>query len=696
MNRSNAIPIGICALISLLLVGCMCAIAGVGAFAIIRNGPVVTRDITLPIFGTPTRTPNVVRPTPQGGAGQDATPEPGDGTPSSTEESGQFNPATAPTTTTLRTLEDTIVPINDLVELAQRLEGKQNIPETLPPPAAPFKVGDRKKFWATNTDTNENFQVDATLRYVTDHVYFWVQDDVRYDENDMKDLVDTFEQKIYPTDREFFGTEWTPGIDGDPHLYILYATNLGNSLAGYFSSADEYSPEAHEYSNGHEMFLLSADNVSLDEEFARSVLAHEFQHMIHWFRDRNEETWMNEGFSEVAAFLNGYDVGGADFVYAGDPDIQLTDWPSGIENTTPHYGAAFLYLTYFLDRFGEDATKALVAEPENGMVGIDKVLADSGAKDAATGQPISADDVFLDWEVASFLQDGNVGDGRYTYHNYPSAPQPNETESIDSCPSDAQTREVSQYGADYIRIECSGDYTLHFEGSVQVGVVPADPHSGDYMFWSNQGDESDMTLTRSFDFTGQSGDLTLQYWTWYDLEEDYDYLYLEASQDGGKTWEILTTPSGTGDDPSGNSYGWGYNGKSGGGEDAEWIEEQVDISQFAGKQVMLRFEYVTDAAVNGRGLLLDDISVPQIDYSSDFEQDEGGWEGEGFARIQNSLPQTFRLALISENGDTTVQNITLSADNSADIPIQGNSVLVVTGTTRFTREKAAYRFTIER
>ena len=38
-----------------------------------------------------------------------------------------------------------------------------------------------------------------------------------------------------------------------------------------------------------------------------------------------------------------------------------------------------------------------------------------------------------------------------------------------------------------------------------------------------------MTLTRDFDFTSASGPLTLKYHTWYDLEKDYDYVFLEAS-----------------------------------------------------------------------------------------------------------------------------------------------------------------------
>jgi hypothetical protein len=205
-----------------------------------------------------------------------------------------------------------------------------------------------------------------------------------------------------------------------------------------------------------------------------------------------------------------------------------------------------------------------------------------------------------------------------------------------------------------------------------------------------------MTLTRTFDFSSQTGPITLSYWTWYDLEKDYDYLYLEASTDG-QNWTILKTPSGTGNDPSGNSYGWGYNGESNG--NMSWINEKVDLSAYAGETVQIRFEYVTDAAVNGEGFLLDDVSVSQTGYFTDFEKDDGGWQADGFVRVENVLPQTFRLALIKEGAQTTVQYVDLGPDVSADIPIsigRGESVtLVVTGTTPFTRQKAAYRFSVK-
>jgi immune inhibitor A len=591
---------------------------------------------------------------------------------------------------TLSTLQDTIVPINDPRDLAERLSGVSNIPDTFP--SGPFDVGASKDFWVTNVDTNENFQITATLRYVTPSAYFWIENDVNYNERELRELAEAFDTKIYPTNREFFGSESNPGIDEDERIYVLYASGLGRSLAGYFSSADAVHPLAHKYSNAHEMFLFNSDTVRFDEQFTYGVLAHEFQHMIHWYQDRNETSWLNEGFSELATLLNGYNAGGFDYAFISDPDLQLNDWPNDSSSTTPHYGASFLFTAYFLDRFGDDATQALVRHPENGLDSVDAVLREINAIDPLTGELIQADELFVDWVVANYLGDDNVSDGRYAYKLYSGAPQASATETVSDCPSTLDGRTVKQYGTDYIQLTCEGDFTLRFEGATQTRLLPAsaDAYSGLYAFWSNKGDESNMTLTREFDFTDVSGPLEISYQTWYDLEEDYDYLYLVASADNGETWQIVLTPSGTAEDPSGNSYGWGYNGTTN-----AWIQETVDLSQFAGQKVLLRFEYVTDAAVNGEGLLLDDISIPAIDYFSDFETDDGGWQAAGFARVQNLLPQTFRLALIYKGETIRVENIVLPADQTIEIPLSiggdvDEIILTVSGTTRFTREVGAY------
>jgi immune inhibitor A len=593
----------------------------------------------------------------------------------------------------LAVLKSTNVPENDIYDLSCRLRRMCNLPRTVPSDSIDRQVGEKQSFWVTNLDTNKNFQVNATLQYVTPHAYFWIEDGVKYKPEDLKALANAFENKIYPTNREFFGSEWNPGVDSDPHIYVLYAGGLGYSLAGYFSSADSYNPAAHAYSNAHEMFVFNSDNLSLGSQDTYGTLAHEFQHMIHWYQDRNETSWLNEGFSVLAEFLNDYPTG-FEYSFIRDPDLQLNDWSPDSWANGPHYGAGFMFTNYFLGRFGNEVTQTLVHDPLNGLESVDNVLNQIDAYDPLSKQPISADSLILDWMIANYLQDPGLADGRYAYSIYPNAPKASPTETIETCPHVGEYR-VKQYGADYYRITCRGEYTLTFTGSIATRLLPEDPLSGEYAFWSNKGDESDMTLTRSFDLSAVAGPITLSYWVWYDIEKDYDYVYLEVSEDG-QTWDILQTPSGTDEDPSGNSFGWGYNGLSEG-----WIKEEVDLSQYAGKSIQVRFEYVTDAAVNGEGLLLDDVEIPQIGYSSDFENGDDGWLGAGFVRVKNTLPQTFQLALISKGkAGTQVKTIPLRADQTAELSLQigediSDVTLLVTGSTRFTRIPADYRLEIK-
>lgn len=606
-----------------------------------------------------------------------------------------FENGPPPPQDTLLTLQDTTVPENDPVLLADRLLGIENIPETVPP-HGPFDVGDRKVFFVLDSFENVTYETEMELLYESDLVYFWVEVGVNVNLQELTDLAHAFEDHIVPTNRAFFGDEWIPGIDNDPHIYIVYTRNIGSGAAGVFVSNDGVHPLAEPQSNAAELFMVNASNTDLGEDYAYTVLAHEFQHMIHTYRDRNETSWINEGMSELATLLNGYSHGGFVLQYLFDLDLQLNDWPNDQNATSPHYGAGFLFVTYFLDRFGAEATQALVGDPANGLESVDNVLVQLGITDPQTGDPLGADDVVIDWAIANYVADPAIADGRYAYNEYPEVLefQASSTEAVGDCSPEENNRTVSQYGVDYISINCSGQVTLRFKGSNRTSLLPADAYSGDYAFWSNKGDESDMTLTRAFDLSDLSRPVTLSYQTWYDIETDWDYVYVLASTDNGDNWTFLETPSGTASNPLGNNYGFGYTDLSDG--EPEWILENVDLSEYAGQELLIRFEYVTDAAVNGEGLLVDDIAIEQLGYFEDFEQGDGGWLAEGFARVQNVLPQTFRLALITFGEETRVQIIEVPDTNQVDIPLDFNkldeALLVVTGTTRFTRQPAVYSF----
>ena len=98
-----------------------------------------------------------------------------------------------------------------------------------------------------------------------------------------------------------------------------------------------------------------------------------------------------------------------------NPDTQLNDWPNDPNGTIPHYGNSFLFVTYFMDRFGSEATKALVGDDLNGLESIDNVLAGLGIVDPEIGAPVGADDVFLDWVVTNYLVDEYNVDERFSY-----------------------------------------------------------------------------------------------------------------------------------------------------------------------------------------------------------------------------------------------------------------------------------------
>lgn len=596
---------------------------------------------------------------------------------------------------TMSILQNSLIPEVDPILLAERLGGKANVPSTHPDLEAPYSIGATKSFWVSNTDSNENFQVNTTLRYVGENVYFWIEDGVRYSESELKNLGDQFDQKIVPTNRAFFGSEWNPGVDNDPHMYVVYAGKLGSNLAGYYSSADELHPDAHPYSNAHEMFLINSDNVDLGDNYIAGTMAHEFQHMIHWYQDKNEETWVNEGFSMLAEHVNGFNVGGSDMEFTHRPDTQLNDWGGDINENGPHYGGSYLFMVYFLDKFGEEATKALVAHQENGFTSIDAIMQEFNLINPDTQKVYTSAELFADWALANLLRNTGIENGRYDYTSYTPISM-NPTESV-SGNSASLTRDVHQFGTDYIRFQPdSGRHSLQFSAGQAVNLIPFDaPPSGEYFLWSNAADESNTSLTQDFDFSTTSGPISLDFKTWYDLEEDYDFAYISASSDGGKSWILLNSETCTTSNISGNNYGCGWNNQSRG-----WIDESIDLSAYAGKTVTLRIDYVTDAAVNGKGMAIDDMHIDAINYSSDFENDNGGWNAEGFVRIQNKLPQSFQLSLVTYQGTrTSVQHFSYNGEGNLTIPFEitanDHVILIVSGTTNYTREKAVYQIELK-
>ncbi|MEP7200173.1 MAG: hypothetical protein ABI874_10170 [Chloroflexota bacterium] len=573
----------------------------------------------------------------------------------------------------------------DLIALTRRLKKvTAPIPTVVNATPPSFKVGDQRVLWVADQPAKKNFTTTATLRVVTPHVYAWAQNGERIDDAALKKSVETFETKIYVTNRQFFGSESSPGIDNDIHVNIFNGNVPG--VGGYYSSADEYARVVNQFSNQGEWFYINTRDVRPGTSDYEGVLSHEFQHMIHWNNDKNEDTWVNEGLSELAMRLNNYSVGGSDNAFMRNPDIQLNAWRDEPSDSVPHYGASYLFNAYFLERFGDKLMQEVVRESANGILGYNAVLARN-----KTG--LTFDDVFQDWLIANVLNDPNV-DKRYAYKDLRGKVTIQNTAT--NYPLN-KSLNAHQYAAQYLDLKApprAGDVTLALQGAMTVKIANTEPHSGKFVWYSNRGDDSAMTLTRAFDLKGLTK-ATLGAWLWYDIEKDFDYAFVEVSADNGATWDTLKGQRTTDTNPNGNNFGNGFTGR-----DSKWIEEKFDLTPFAGKPILVRFEYITDDAFNATGLLVDDISLPELSYSDDAEQGDSGWQADGFVRVDNFLPQKFSVQLIKFGKQIAVEKIALDATNRAQVVMPNfggdisHAILVVSGLTPVTTETATFNVSI--
>lgn len=691
MDKTTWIVVAIFAVLLLLCI-CTCTVGGAAIWMTNTNNPTSNP--------TPSPSPWVENPWPTDEAGTPLPPTPAPPLPAEANE-------------TLDALAAAQVPDANLHDLAVRFMG---VPASTPRQAATtnpdYAIGTRHTFNVSDVDTDEQFEITAVLVYKTAHVYMWVEEGVNVDERRLKQAADLFESHTYPTDREFFGSEWTPGVDGDPHLSILHARGLGRTVAGYFSSPDEYVRAVRSDSNEMEMFYINIQNVTVGDDFYNGVLAHEFQHMIHWYNDQNEETWLNEGCSELATELNArtydvpgtYDVGGSDYAYLMHPDTQLTTWPEGTAgDASANYGAAYLFVAYFLDRFGEDATKSLVSHPENGMESFNTILHDT------LGLDLTNKDIFADWTIANLLDDPTVGDGQYSYAGLDiMTPDIDVTYEAGDYPVNRGSS-VHQYGVDYIEVNGDQPLSFTFRGSNQVGLMDTQAHSGQYLWWSNRNDESDTRLSLVADLTDAS-EATLRFWTWYYIEEDWDYAYVVVGSTADGTlpndlnspeisWDILDDASlhCIATDPNGNSFGCGFTGQSNG-----WQQLEADLSAYAGKEIVVNFEYITDAAVNQPGFAVDDVEIEADGatlFFDDMESGSGDWIAEGFVHHANILPQEWIVQLVTFGPETQVQRLLMADDSVGQwtIPLGGNTrraIIVISALAPVTTESANYEYTL--
>jgi hypothetical protein len=497
-------------------------------------------------------------------------------------------------------------------------------------------------------------------------------------------LLDEFDNNIWPTNTSIYGEPLPRGDEGQKIWTLIfnirdesyYDCDQTSYIAGYFSagtSAEENKNimhiDSYDWANrtgpdGGRPYLYEG------------VFAHEFEHLIHFDIDPDEPSWVDEGLADLAGFFCGYGHSAghiANYFYNHEA-TPLTFWGGGLWD----YGASYLFQLYLYEKYGGAAfTSALVQEQANGIEGIEKTLAAFGYRD-------SFNEIFDNWVIANYIDDTRKAGGKYGYETLEIGSADTWGYSLEyfltafyGPPLEAPFTWSSEwwwggdpqpYTAHYFRFNNKKAAQMWIDGDDWAGTMA---NSGVYEWYSDAEAWAWRSFYQTFDIPMTGA--TLNFYTFFEIEGDWDYGYVEVYDHTTGEWTTLDAP-GTVDyvahpqdnpnTPAGRepmdyeaAGEWhGFTGYSGG-----WVPVSMDLTPFAGHTIDLYFTTWQDGAFTLQMMYVDDVEIPEVGFFDDIEAGEDGWTSTGWYVTDGILDNGFGTASI----DTKWVPVLEPADNDA-------------------------------
>src|SRR5205823_241434 len=225
------------------------------------------------------------------------------------------------------------------------------------------------------------------------------------------DIIRTFDQEVYPRACRTLGR--AADVDRDGRFTIFLTPWLGKlgdgklSLGGFVRGSDFFRDLAPPFGNRCDMMYLNTD--LQPGPTLRTILAHEYTHAVifseHMFGSyqpqaprQDEEGWLNEGLAHVVEDLHGYSWSNLDYrisAFLSAPEryqLVVPDYfRAGLFRSHGHRGAAYLFLRWCCDRYGDDLLRQLVQTNLTGTANLE----------AATHERFA--DLFRQWTIAMRL-----------------------------------------------------------------------------------------------------------------------------------------------------------------------------------------------------------------------------------------------------------------------------------------------------
>ncbi|UCG01729.1 MAG: hypothetical protein JSW11_19225 [Candidatus Heimdallarchaeota archaeon] len=330
-----------------------------------------------------------------------------------------------------------------------------------------------KEFWVPDVSTNplEHYKINVTLRAVGQHTLIYSDLSTSLNPTFLE-MNHSFETVIYPTLDKFYGSP--PDIDDNDRVIILVFDIIdglggGQYVAGFFYPLNQYLNEDlnpnQQYSNEAEILCIDGDEgLSYLTAGDFETVAHEFQHMIHFGHDDDENIWLDEGASMFAEYI----IGGNPFSgsspyktrFSSHPDVSLTYWDySDSESLVlANYGASFAFFLYLAEHYGGSSIiQNIVTRSEDGILSVERALENEGYL-------VEFKEVFRNWTIANFLDDTSFANGTYGYFNISLSMSVEESYFSSALPRTENS--VPYWGTDYLRFtsRVGQPFILEFQG----------------------------------------------------------------------------------------------------------------------------------------------------------------------------------------------------------------------------------------
>ncbi len=477
---------------------------------------------------------------------------------------------------------------SDPAALARRLMGV-TAPPFIPPLTPQYAIGAQLDFNVGKTTSPVPTKIRATLVASVGNIDLWVENGVTVNAtpDDLNKVADTLDRvlnvlrwRVTYTDKRNLPTSIfdptnlypLPDIDNDPHIFLLYTTNLADDRQGVYNPYDSQpaSVSPGGSSNQHELIALNTTpyaGTALSDDLLTGIAIRALFDLVMLANNPKQPAWLTEalGWYLLLGFEQTPLTPADAALYLNVPDTALTQ-TSTLTTAAQTRSGQQLFLNYFGQRYGSALLLKVFTAQGSGLEPFSSVLAQHQVIDPVTGANVTGVDAFADFVTTNGVN-APFGDGRF-FHLEPRL-DPNQVAAgtnINNLSSFQLTaQKINQYGAAYLRggVTAPTVVTVKFDGQATTPrlPMPSTDAPDNHFYWSGGGRGRDAMLTQALDLSAVR-QATLTFDAWFDLASAWNYGYVEVSKDDGQTWQIVPSSGSVKSNRNGLAYGPGFTGIS--------------------------------------------------------------------------------------------------------------------------------------